>query len=168
MSPDIDLPDSVVFRSCILKGIEHPFHKRNVAIHEAGHAIVGMYLKFPMGKPVIFDDGSGIAPFDRESLPKSEGKFDDYPEKVRKTLCLHLAAVFLAGYIAEAIAQGRGYSYRIVFAEGPDLDNARKVLGFIGLKDGNGILYAATIARNVLNSYWPLVAAYAENIATDI
>lgn len=150
------LPDTLIEKPCRVRDIDHPLYERNIAIHEAAHCAVGLILGFPMGEPVFFTDGTGMVPFDPPASSDSgDGSFFDFPPPLKRALCLQAAAMFLAGCEAEARAQNRMGHSSIVYCQGHDLDQARKALGLAGLIGDDGMLYAAVLARSVLDICWP-------------
>lgn len=140
-------------------------------IHEAGHYVVGVGLGFEMAIPEIYRDGSGgIAPFERPKPTEDARTLDDLFMEANSAesalifqTALHIAAVYMAGYAAEAIMANVSTANPIG-RETSDFANACRMLE-IGRLDVNlGIDVAWKTAVVGLKSAWPQVEAIAEMI----
>ena len=140
--------------------------RRDFAVHEAGHYVLGVAFGFPMDCPQVFRDGSGgIAPFDRTVL-KHDPDIDlsDIPGDEMKQAALRIAAMFLAGCAAEAISADVDCSC-IVGGRTSDLRLAVQCIRDSGMSD---LLLqdAWRLAVKMLRHAWPLVESIAQDIPT--
>lgn len=138
--------------------------RRDFAIHEAGHYCIGIAFGFPMDCPQVFRDGSGgIAPFDRTVL-KHDPDIDlsGLPGDEMKQAALRIAAMFLAGCAAEAIAADVDCSC-IVGGRTSDLRLAVQCIRDCGLSDLS-LQDAWRLSVKMLRHAWPLVESIAQDI----
>ncbi len=137
-------------------------------IHEAGHYVVGVGLGIEMAMPEIYRDGSGgIAPFERLKHTEDTRSLDElFIEANLADSALiaiaagNIAAVYLAGYAAEAIMANVSTGNPIG-AQSNDFINACRVLE-LGRADTNlGIVAAWRTAVVALKCAWSHVEAIA-------
>lgn len=138
--------------------------RRDFKIHEAGHYLIGSAFGFPMDCPQVFRDGSGgIAPFDRTVL-KHDPDIDlsDIPDDKHKLAALQIAAMFMSGHAAEAIAADVDCSC-IVGGRTSDLRLAVQCIRDSGLSDLS-LQDAWRLSVKMLRHAWPLVLEIAQDI----
>lgn len=149
---------------------ESALTRRDLRIHEAAHFVVGTGFGLPMQPPEIFADGSGgIARFDRVQARRLAARpLPELSEKMlmdlEKTAGLNIAATFLAGYCAEAIAGGD--DPRVVYGSRTS-DIARAGQALMQTRENTwGLEIAWTRARSVLTEpgVWAMVEEIAELI----
>jgi len=103
-------------------------------------------------------------------VPPAPGDFDieAAPKGELRRAGLDMAAFYLSGSIAEALANGLRLNAHKLWIDQPgepDLANARRVLKMAGFQGDDGLLYAGHVAERMLMFGWRHVLAEAEHIA---
>ena len=147
---------------------ESALSKRDFRVHEAGHFVVGTMFGLPMEPPEIFADGTGgRCNWDQAEVKRRAGK--PLPELTDKALqtaeqlaALNIAACYMAGFCAEAMAAGDDVR-KIFGSRTPDIAHAAQVL-MLAFEHDRHLETAWNRARTVLEDAWGLVEYFAENM----
>lgn len=141
---------------------------RNFRIHEAGHCAVGTMLRLPMAMPEVFKDGSGgVAHFDWDEIHTNNAadprQLMDFGHNVKLNSCTNIAATYLAGFAAEALASKTPWR-KIIGAQSHDLVKACEALKLVKAPEEIYLSLAWHTALDVLNHCWPAVLKLADMI----
>ena len=145
----------------------HVLPRRDIAVHEAGHFVIGKALGLPVQPPVIAADrqsgfvGTGVAPLpagtDRAALIAT------YPKEIVQGCAISRAAMCFAGYAAEArLCRSHWAAHRIIGAGTSDLDNALEALTDVGIEDQ--LFDVWLLARDAVDQHWHQIYEYAQSL----
>ncbi|CAG0983688.1 hypothetical protein ANRL3_02300 [Anaerolineae bacterium] len=149
--------------------------EHDIPLHEAAHWVTGIVMGWPVGKVTVDPDlNSGEIYFDAERINQSDKEENpnfilsdnphEWPEELKATLGLQMAAIALAGDEAEMLAAGIMNYQPVVYANSKDEALMRKYLEFGGFNPGYGMLYAQRLARKILIKEWRRVVEKREEL----
>lgn len=135
----------------------HVLPRRDIAVHEAGHYVVGKALGLPVKAPVIAADRmSGYVATDVAPLPAGTDRaalIANYPKEIVQGCAISRAAMCFAGYASEArLCRSHWAAHRIIGAGTSDLDNALEALTDAGIEDQ--VFAVWHIARDAVDASW--------------
>lgn len=136
---------------------------RKVAIHEAGHALLGAVIGWGISSAVATSSGGHVS-FDIE---KSRVPDVTVPERLDREAHLLLAAISLAGVEAELMLAGVADA-GITRLQDKDQESAESILSTYWASDLDAALFAAHgIARSAIKQCWPDVVAMADRLSQE-
>ena len=139
----------------------------SIAVHEAGHYIIGQKMGLPVKQPVIAPDRmSGYVAIDVEPRPKGYdrvGFISSLPRDVAIALTVRQGAMYLAGFAAEARLCRCVWAPHYVIGEGSsDLDSALKLLKDADLEH---LLFETwQLSRESVDASWHEIFAFAKTL----
>ncbi len=137
--------------------------RRDFAIHEAAHYVIGVGFGLPMNVPEVFRNGTGgRTALDQPALQASSAGvvIEDFSSDQCKWAATRMGAVCLAGCAAEAISAGVDTSI-IIGSHTEDLRQAVEVIRKVGQSDML-LIDAWRLAVKALHHAWPMVVEIAE------
>lgn len=140
---------------------------RDIAVHEAGHFVVGQSFGMPVLPPVISDDRqSGYVAVDIEPMPPDTDRkafFSRIEPTLLRKLAMRRAVFCLSGYAAECrLARSHWGANRIVCG-GSDLALAKQALDDAGCNDSD--LYICwQRARLAVDRHWSAISEMARKL----
>lgn len=145
----------------------HVLPRRDIAIHEAGHFVIGKALGLPVQPPEIAADRqSGFVATDVLPLPAGTNRaalIASYPREIVQGCAITRAVMCFAGYAAEArLCRSHWAAHRIIAAGTTDLDNAMEALTDAGIEDQ--LFDVWQLARDAVDQHWHEIYRYAQDL----
>lgn len=178
MTPAIDPPPRDDLKRFICGTQAWPLTTGDVAVHEAGHAVVGLALAMPVHDARITPDGTAgragvVCPLADKSITRPALPPDEVARIYLQAACLiwpglptddaalNYAVMLVAGRQAELIAAGIRLPGQLHMND-PDHLQARAVLAVTGQR--LAMTWAQRMARHLLTANWPEVELIAAEL----
>lgn len=135
---------------------------RGIAFHEAGHAVFMHLFRLRQNGAEITTVDGRVKGKVKVDLPPPEAAAVDVPLEDLQVAALRLAAMYMAGFIAQILKDGLPLDGAIL-VDAPDWHNAERALdlGEVPGSSTGRIFFCQRLAMAVLSRHWSAVVAVA-------